>query len=265
MRCSRPNCTNAHVARGLCAKHYARVPKGYVDAAPVIAHFEALRAAGLSRQRISELTGVHRDTLRGMGTWATGNVRVGTAQKVMSVRIPGRIVAGGTGLVDATGTRRRLQALRAAGWSAQALAEQLDCSESMVCKRNWQPVVRAATAAQVAELFDRLQLIPGPSERARRYAARNGWPPPLAWDDDIDDPAAQPDLGDRTRVTFAERYQELRDLGERNEEAIAKRLWNRHRKTFGVSPQSVIDMCNRFGLECARDVVEGFGPSECAS
>ncbi|MDD7813655.1 hypothetical protein PP713_13885 [Mycobacterium sp. CSUR Q5927] len=179
-----------------------------------------------------------------MGTWATGNVRVETARRVMSVRIPGRVVADGTGFVDATGTRRRLQALRVAGWSALELARQLGCSESMVCKRNHQSIVRASTAAAVVELFNRLQLIPGPSERARRHAARKGWLPPLAFDDDtIDDPAAKPNLGSRV-VRFVDRYRDVTEhVGETNLEAIAKRL--------GMSVQSVIDQRARHREELA--------------
>lgn len=239
--CSRPNCCGALVARGLCAKHYARIPKGYVDAAPVIAHFEALRAAGLSRQRISELTGVHRDTLRGMGTCATGNVRVETARKVLSVPIPPRIVNGGSCAVDATGTRRRLHALKAAGWSLSAIAEQLGSTESTVFKYTRQTIVRASTAAAVAELFDRLQLIPGPSQRARLHAARKGWPLPLAWDEDtIDDPHSSPDYGSRSRARFTERYIEICDLGETNDEAIAKRL--------GITVRSLERLRVRAGL-----------------
>jgi DNA-binding NarL/FixJ family response regulator len=39
-----------------------------------------------------------------------------------------------------------------------------------------------------------LSRIPGPSQRARNDARRKGWHGPLAWDDDIDDPTAKPDI-----------------------------------------------------------------------
>lgn len=45
-------------------------------------------------------------------------------------------------------------------------------------------------------------MTPGPSNRVRARAARAGWAPPLAWDDNIDDPDAVPDLG-RTVETGA--------------------------------------------------------------
>jgi hypothetical protein len=62
--------------------------------------------------------------------------------------------------------------------------------------------VHRGTAGQVARVYDELAMTPGPSTRARDAAARRGWVPPLAWDDDeIDDPQARPARGPRRWVT----------------------------------------------------------------
>jgi hypothetical protein len=103
-------------------------------------------------------------------------------------------------LVDATGTRRRLQALTALGWGWKRLSRHLDVSVQLVAR--WATAdlshVRPDTAAAVTAVYDRLSMHFPPetnmgerseATRARRRASRNGWPPPLAWDN-IDDPDA---------------------------------------------------------------------------
>jgi hypothetical protein len=48
----------------------------------------------------------------------------------------------------------------------------------------------------IARVYDALWNQPGPSDKGRRRAAKLGYAPPVAWDDEtIDDPAAVPNLG----------------------------------------------------------------------
>ena len=99
--------------------------------------------------------------------------------------------------VSSLGTARRLQALMAIGWDQHALAVELGWSHTrvsnLVRRENLQ--VTAATAARVCAVYERLCMTPrwgtGSVRYVRGYAARKGWPPPLAWDD-IDDPAETP-------------------------------------------------------------------------
>lgn len=95
--------------------------------------------------------------------------------------------------VDATGTRRRIQALAAIGWPLQVQSVRLGWKRSTtyaVASRSW---VWPETAEKVRGLYDELSMIPGPSKRVAGEARRKGWPVPLAWDDaSIDDPAASP-------------------------------------------------------------------------
>jgi transposase len=100
--------------------------------------------------------------------------------------------------VPAVGTRRRLQALTAAGWSSSQLAERLGVTKSAIAqlRRVGQDRVLATTAGDVAALYDRCwwRTPPGRYQaRAERYAAAQGWRPPWDWDGvDLDDPAAAP-------------------------------------------------------------------------
>jgi hypothetical protein len=107
---------------------------------------------------------------------------------------------------DATGTRRRLQALMRCGYSLPLLAGRLGCSrQELRLKLHERGSVTAATARAVAALYDELWDRPPPesshyekvaASRTRNYARNRGYPLPLAWDDDtIDDPAAQPAPG----------------------------------------------------------------------
>lgn len=107
--------------------------------------------------------------------------------------------------IDATGTRRRLQALAADGWSLRSLAEQLGMSHVNITKIvNTRAVVTPATAVAVAILYRMLANQPPAATtraerisaaKARAHASAHGWVVADGWDDDeIDDPAAAPYL-----------------------------------------------------------------------
>src|SRR5674476_474843 len=105
--------------------------------------------------------------------------------------------AGVARTVPAVGTVRRLRALTAIGWPNREIASRLGCARACVDQMRFADparTVRRTTADAVALIYTDLCMTPGPSVHSRGRAARNGWPPPLAWDD-IDDPAATPDLG----------------------------------------------------------------------
>lgn len=97
--------------------------------------------------------------------------------------------------VSALGTQRRLQALRALGWSLDDIAVACGYTGGGAFRYLLKSdTVTRATAAKVAAVYEQLALTTPTSHRApfcRRHAARQGWPPPLAWDD-IDNPDEQP-------------------------------------------------------------------------
>jgi hypothetical protein len=111
---------------------------------------------------------------------------------------------GGLLMDDATGTRRRLMALCAMGWSLQDLGTRLGVHGNglgfIIRKRKW---VMPENAEKIRALYQELQMIPAPVRHDERgngravvitRARRKGWPPPLCWDDEtIDDPYTLPD------------------------------------------------------------------------
>jgi len=98
--------------------------------------------------------------------------------------------------VHPAGTMRRLQALACVGWSSHDIATAVGTTPVVI--RGWQhgtPTwIFRRSALKVAGLYDAVWDQPPPGRygvKVRRLAARAGWVPPLAWDDDeIDDPAA---------------------------------------------------------------------------
>lgn len=109
-------------------------------------------------------------------------------------------------LVPGIGSRRRLQALNALGWTLKQLAAELGWSiqATQAVTTGVHPLVRASTRDAIAALYDRLGATRGPSEVARTKALRRGYMPPQAWDDDIDNPAAAPLLDAPADPTYVD-------------------------------------------------------------
>lgn len=224
MKCARLNCPNkgGRGSQNLCDTHYKATRHGWVDSTPAVAHYKRLRKAGLSVRRISELTGLHRGTLAGMGKWtAAGRIEVATRDAVLGVPLPRRIIDGG-GLVDSSGTRRRLQALMLSGHTRSSIGAEIGVSDSTVGEYMSpdRKSVTSRTAFAVAEVCGRWWDVPGPSAVTAARARRSGWVPFLAWDD-IDNPDEVPRLPADGWLTFEERLAELEYLHIRRSEMPA--------------------------------------------
>lgn len=110
--------------------------------------------------------------------------------------------AGKVLLIDTTGTARRLHALSAVGWSQRMIGERYGVAPSTVGWWSKMTNTTPRVANLVRRIYDDLAMMQPPQEtkyqkqavsKAKRAARLNGWPPPLAWDDDtIDDPTAEP-------------------------------------------------------------------------
>ncbi len=202
-RCRCPECTAANTVASRTANReriYGRWHP-YVDAGPVREHIAVLRAAGIGAERIAELAGLSVSHIRQLAEHGHGHsppthrVRPSTAMRVMSIGIDDASRAPHS-RVDATGTRRRLQALITIGWSAELLAHLLGRRPNSLHRSMTGTSVTARTANEVATLYQRLWNSSPPlttdeqqsaADAARAHAAEHGWLPPLAWDDiDLD-------------------------------------------------------------------------------
>lgn len=165
-----------------------------LDAQPAAERIQTLRDAGWTQAQIARAAGLSHTVIRTVAAGRVADVTRKTAVAILSVQ-PGPPPQDLRD-VDGTGSTRRIRALLAFGYTAVALADELGLAESAVGNiARGRAQVRAVTAETIATAYRRLSATPGPSNRSRILAARNGWHGPLAWGEDIDDPAAQPDTG----------------------------------------------------------------------
>jgi hypothetical protein len=175
----------------------------FVDAAPARAHIQALREAGIGVDQIARLASISSSHVRELvphsrtGRRPIQQVRRDTAQRVLAVALTDANRASRSH-VDATGTRRRLQALLAIGWTHTALAGELCRTTTSLTRSMTSETITARTARQVSDLYERLwdkqphHATDGEQaaiNAARALAAIHGWPPPMAWDDIDADPS----------------------------------------------------------------------------
>jgi len=176
---------------------------GRVDPGPVREHVERLRRVhGMSLDAIAAAAGVGQACVHQLAYHRHGRPLAymlrPTAEAILAVRSP-LWSAPDASLIGATGTRRRLEALLAAGWSASELGVDLGgVSRESVRQYRTAARVTARTARMVASLYDELADFDGPSRETRRRAKASAFAPPWQWYDaagspiDIDDPAARP-------------------------------------------------------------------------
>ncbi|MFC8272335.1 hypothetical protein ACFUJR_07285 [Streptomyces sp. NPDC057271] len=256
--CQRPECrkrTNDYTRNRYRQVGYGTW-QGLVDAAPVQQHIADLRSAGASIPSIAKAAHVSTATLARIlygerGQRPNPRMRAESASAILAVRAEMCAIPDGA-KVDATGTRRRLQALVAMGWSFTALGPHIGIHNRPLGDMARADRVTAGSARKVRTAYKRLILLT-PEQGgvhsqacalARRVAAREGWALPGAWDD-IDDPSCVPDTGPADPVNRDEiaayRRDEIGRLSRYGvgEYEIAERL--------GMSPHYVHDLIRDMG------------------
>lgn len=187
-----------------------------VHAAPVRRHLIALYAAGLPPHRIATLARLDINTIKAF-THPSQSRPQGRRQRT-SADTAARILAVSPdampGLVDCTGTRRRVQALVAIGWPCERIARAAGISPQNLAHLLGNQRVRHSTAAAVRAAYEEMSVQKpercGVSratvKRSKRRADANRWAPPSYWAqyDAIDDPDFQPEYGRLRAEVIAE-------------------------------------------------------------
>lgn len=235
--------------RGMCKQTYDRTryrQRAYgrwqestkVPADAARAHLQQLEAAGVNRAQVAQLAGLGPSTISRIAQPEWENIRQQVEYAILSIEIPDRAadVTAPNALVPITGARRRIQALVADGHPISHLAQELgipDRGNSMAAlvgrpdpHGHIGTHIHAERECAVKDLFDRLQLTPGPSDQARAYARTRGWPLPLEWDeDDLDRPDGRPTSSRRTEWTdLLSRREERRQQREERDERVMRLL-----------------------------------------
>lgn len=197
----------------------------YVDAQPVREHVRWLGEHGIGVARVRELAGVHSVTMQRLlyghhGHPPSRHMRPQVAARILAVQPSLAALADGA-QIDATGTRRRIQALARMGWNGTEVGRRIGVPQSQVSKMTREAKVYARSARKVAAVYRVLVQTPPPdtwvTRRTIAMAERKGWPGPIAWEDGmIDDPGAVPDVGgQRRRRRRGELVAEIADLRRR--------------------------------------------------
>ncbi|WP_405558906.1 hypothetical protein OHV08_33820 [Streptomyces canus] len=179
-----------------------------IPAAPVAAHLRNLLDAGMGWPRICRAAHCSSSTIARL-LKGQELVRRTVADRILAVKYrpaPGRTL-------DATGSRRRIQALMAIGHTVIGIASEsgVDCSV-LHDILGGAVSVRGMTFDRIAAAYDWLATQPPVTDRpssatvSRQRAEREGWRDPQWWEDlgDIDDPGFDPATVDR-ELTFLER------------------------------------------------------------
>ena len=203
-----------------------------IDAAPVRAHLQRCIDAGLTVTDISERSQYGRSEIRDILDGKQTGITRSAAERIAVVqptRTPRRAY------IDPTGTRRRVHALIAVGWTYADIADQCGRRRQWVSEFMQSSRVHAKVAAAIADAFDHMWQGPDvPCPKSLHAARLNGYLTALAWDDDhgphgIDNPDATPytDRRKGKRETSAEKVEWLLDGGLRLEGIIDRLDTNR--------------------------------------
>lgn len=215
----------------------------WTDPAPVREHIEKLHAGGMSYNVIAHLAKVKTGDIQRIRTNVgdrprAERMRPDTARAILAVqlhfsRLPGK------SHVPSLGTQRRVQALRAIGWTPRAISDRAGIGSRTLYSATMQSSVEAATHLRIAALYEELHdqhpaehgILPSIVARTRRYAAAQGWAVPAAWTDiDTDEHPnrrirgarfAKTTPGDRGRDVI-EATAELAAAGATREEVAAR-------------------------------------------
>ncbi|WP_433622760.1 hypothetical protein [Nocardia sp. CA-120079] len=224
-------------ARGMCTHCYSstrykaqilrRWNPDRVDPVAAREHVDRLLAAGVPANQVARLAGINHSVLSRLPQ--AGFISRGTEAALLGVPVPehGAEVVADASRVPVVGSVRRIQALVAYGYPQAQLARELGIQVASMRVLTGRPVpgpkvqgqeITAARHRQVKELFEKLQLQPGPSQKARDLGKAHGWALPMEWDEEsIDDPDAKPVRAQRTPHTDR---QDL--LAERRERVLVE-------------------------------------------
>lgn len=245
-RCRLPEC----VARArdyeqqLRGAHADGTWQNLVDARPVREHLQLLLAADCTVFSVATAAGLPDVTVRGFVEQRRyGGQRVGirrrtspeTAAAILAVTPED---AKGARL-STVGSRRRIEALVAAGWPLLHISNRSGLSYTTLADIRRKATIYATTAERLATAYDALKrrqptkygVSRLQARKARERAVAERWPRPAYWDDDahpIDDDAFEPEYGVTPAQIIAEEARFLMEVGGLNLAAAAKRL-NRSR------------------------------------
>lgn len=208
--------------RRLLARLAGRPPKVATD--EVTAHLQKLLAANMSISAIARAADVSRDTVREHARSLHPFIRRGHAARILAVR-PEH--ADLNCRVPSLGSRRRIQALYAAGHGAYIIAKHTDDLTPRAIDyilRGSRATVTIATRNAITNAYRALSGQDASNPRTKSRAQREGWPGPDYWDEDeFENPDFEPATQATPRfIELGENGLELEAQGHTREQAAAR-------------------------------------------
>ena len=151
-KCRCEDCRAAN--RNYAKEREGRPFNGLVDAAPAVAHLEALSAQGLGLRAVSAASDVSRSVLVKMRAGIKPRVRADTVRRILAVDA-GAIADHG--LVPAKATRAALRELRRHGLTKQEIAARLGSTAKTPALQLTKRHVTARNALKVKRLLDEVR------------------------------------------------------------------------------------------------------------
>lgn len=166
-----------------------------VNSAPVADHVRTLLTAGWNQRQIADAARCAQRIIGSLATDSQPTTHGDIAARILAIKP--HPVPPPAQYADATGTTRRVRALVAIGYPVSHLATAIGIWPANLSRiaRGDLAQVTVGTANATARVYRELSRRPGPSQRTRIRAQREGWHGPLAWED-IDNPDEQPDTAD---------------------------------------------------------------------
>ena len=213
-KCGCADCTAKRCRVMKLRRSGVRVPDRSVDAWAAI---DRMLASGRTLSAIAATAGIDRKVFSAMlrARRNRGQKRIRYARAVAIIEAETRPAVGG--YVDATGARRRLQALAVMGWSQRALSDRSGVGARLVHHIQSGGVTTTAVrnVEAIARMYTEIQDVRGGSEQTANLAVLKGWDPPAAWDD-VDDP------GEKTLGMMEREAAEFAARVEANRRAVAE-------------------------------------------
>ena len=219
-------CDPCKAANSRYAKAHKLGVRSRVPAELVRAHIDLLIGRGMTQAQICEASGVGTGTMCRITHGVHDTVSRHLAAAILAVQ-PQRIEKVRAGWVDACGTRLRLHALSAIGWTWTAIAAEMGVHQESVQRWSTAHTVNASSRAAVIAAYERLWNQPQGDVRALARARKNGWLPPMALDDDrLDTPGYRPRMPRTTARPWGAIRENVAELSAQGltDEGIAHRL-----------------------------------------
>lgn len=137
------------------AARRAGLSNGFTSAAPARQHIADLRAEGITNSAISLAAELHKSMVRDIASGRKKQIREHTARVLLGVTSNMQYL---NGRIPAAPTRRRLEALEAAGYSRRDIGKRLGLKDRVALATG--KVVYASKARRVRALYHDLLIVP---------------------------------------------------------------------------------------------------------